>query len=402
MRLTLILLATTTLSACGGAGPTTAGGVAVSAGSSGGTPVVPGSGHTFVTPTEVKTYSAIGGAHSYKYSTDNIAPPDEQYGQLYQGDASTARNSGMTVAYNPRDAIFEFTINAPLGGVDQKYRFQDPLHRTAFGGLSEPQGGVPNIVGKSVQYLETGTGTGTAVYDPAESTIFPVQTPGTNRDVSTFFYQKPGTTTKYVTYAGFVRNSIAIIKVEPEGLPPYLRYDFKLDRAALVFGERTADSAVPKTGTGTFNGEMIATLVYNPLPDTVAGAPTYFQWMTGTSKTTVNFAANTFSVDLAGTVNAPMFDLYTTRQFVLQSGATFAATGSGRVDLVSAGGFLGAINSAGFTQPNGTKLGLNIAGSSVDGAFYGPTAQEVGGGFRIVGGVPDERIDILGAFTGKQ
>jgi hypothetical protein len=159
---------------------------------------------------------------------------------------------------------------------------------------------------------------------------------------------------------------------------------------------------VPKTGTGTFNGEMIATLVYNPLPDTVAGAPTYFQWMTGTSKTTVNFAANTFSVDLAGTVNAPMFDLYTTRQFVLQSGATFAATGSGRVDLVSAGGFLGAINSAGFTQPNGTKLGLNIAGSSVDGAFYGPTAQEVGGGFRIVGGVPDERIDILGAFTGKQ
>jgi hypothetical protein len=49
---------------------------------------------------------------------------------------------------------------------------------------------------------------------------------------------------------------------------------------------------------------------------------------------------------------------------------------------------------------------VDIAGSSLDGAFYGPGGSaeklEVGGGFRIVGGTPDQRIDIMGAFTGKK
>jgi hypothetical protein len=406
MRLTLILLATTTLSACSGAGPTTVGGAAVTGGvqggATGGVTNVPGSNHTFVAPTEVRTYRGIGGASTYRYSTDNRDPQGVQYGQFYAGDASTARNSDITVSYNPRDAIYEFTVRDPLAAVDQTHRFQDPLHRTAFGGLSEPQGGVPNITGRGIQYLEAGTITGTPVFDTTLSTTFPIGAAGTVRDVATFFYQRPGTTTNFVTYAGYVRNAVSIIKVEPDGLPSYLRHDYTLQRAAVVFGERTADSAVPKTGSGTFTGELVASLVYNPLPDTVANAPTYYQWLVGTSTTNVNFAANTFNVSLAGTVGAPLFDVYTTRQFALQNGATFAATGSGRIDLINAGGFLGAIDSAAFTQPNGTRLGLNIAGSSVDGAFYGPAAQEVGGGFRIVGGVPDERIDILGAFTGKR
>ncbi|MFM9851426.1 MAG: hypothetical protein ACKVOJ_01280 [Sphingomonadaceae bacterium] len=409
MRFTLILLATTALSACSGAGPTTVGSSAVSASATGGTPAVPASGHTFVNPTEVRTYNAIGGAHSFQYSTDNRNPgASSQYGQLYRGDASTARNSGITVNYNPRDAIYSFTLSAPLGGVDQTYRFQDPLHRTAFGGLSEPQSGVPNISGKGIQYLQSGSANGQLQFDPAESTTFPVGAASSSLDQSTFFYQQPGTTTKYVTYAGYVRNAVSIVPVTitpattTTPATTYLQYDYTLQRAAFAFGERTLNSAVPKTGTGTFNGDLIATLIYNPLPDTTANAPTYFQWLDGTSRTIVNFAANTFTIDLAGTVRAPDFDLYTTRQFTLQSGATFSAAGSGRIDLVGAGGFLGSINRAGFTQPNGTQLGLNIAGSSVDGAFFGPAAQEVGGGFRIVGGVPDERIDILGAFIGKQ
>ena len=69
--------------------------------------------------------------------------------------------------------------------------------------------------------------------------------------------------------------------------------------------------------------------------------------------------------------------------------------------MINAGGFLGQINSASFVNPNSQRFDLTIAGSSIDGAFFGPIGQEVGGGFRIVGGVPDERIDIIGAFTGK-
>jgi hypothetical protein len=123
--------------------------------------------------------------------------------------------------------------------------------------------------------------------------------------------------------------------------------------------------------------------------------------MDGTSTTTVDFGANTFTLALAGTLGAPQFDLHSSQIAQLSAGATFAAAGSGRVDLVNAGGFLGQINSASLTF-GGITNNLIIAGSSIDGAFYGPTAQEVGGGFRIVGGTPDQRIDILGVFTGAR
>ena len=410
MRLILVLLASSSLAACGGAGVQTAGSVATgsSNGGTGGTT----SSHTFANPTESKTYAGIGGAHSYKYTTNNIDgnpatpvidPSSTQYNQLYAGDASTARNSGISITYNPRDAIFDLTIAQPLGNVNQTVRFQDPAHRTNFGGALQPQGGVPNLTLPGVNYLQVGSGTGALTYDPSQSTTFPVGAADSTLTRSTFFYQTPGTTTRYVTFAGFVRNAVGITQVTPPGgAPSYLETNFTLERAAFAFGERTTNNAVPRTGTGTYNGSLIATLVYNPLLDTNPGAPTYFQWLSGTSTANFNFAANTFTLGLAGTVTDPLFDTYTSRVFTLQNGATFAANGSGTIDLVNAGGFLGAFQTASFTQPGGARLNLVIAGSSIDGSFFGPAAEEVGGGFRIVGGTPDERIDILGAFTGKR
>jgi hypothetical protein len=142
-------------------------------------------------------------------------------------------------------------------------------------------------------------------------------------------------------------------------------------------------------------------MVYNPLIDTQADAPTYFQWITGSATTNVNFGANTFTQSMTGTVTAPGYDVYTSRTHVLDAGATFAASASGTIDLVNKGGFSGQVGSASFTQ-GGTNTPVSIAGSSIDGAFYGPNANEVGGGFRIVGGTPDERIDILGSFVGAK
>jgi hypothetical protein len=130
-----------------------------------------------------------------------------------------------------------------------------------------------------------------------------------------------------------------------------------------------------------------------------ASSPTYFQWIEGRSKTTVDFGASTFTLDLNGTVFAPQFDNFTSKVATLQQGATFTASGAGRIDLVNAGGFLGQFNTASFAQ-GGQTFNLTVAGSSIDGAFFGPAADEVGGGFRIVGGTPDQRVDIIGAFTG--
>ncbi len=399
MRLCLLLLASTTLTACGGAGPATVGGTAVSTTTSATTTI--STGHTFVNPTEIKTYSAIGGAHSYSYKTS--APTGIQNGQLYQFESTTARNSGITLTYSPRDAIYDIKIAQPSAGVSETIRFQDPAHRTNFGGAIEPQGGVPDLTAQGVNYLQAGTTSGTPIYDPQVSTTFPVGQKDSGSSTATFFFQKPGTTTKYVTFAGFVRNNVSIVQVTPgNNVAPYLEHSYSLNRAVFVFGERTGTGAVPKTGSGTYAGNMIGTTVYNPLLDTDSTAPTYFQWLGGTSTTKVNFAANSFTLDVAGTVTNPLFDVNTSQVFTLQNGATFSASGSGRVDLVTAGGLVGQFQTVFFTQPNGTKLPVIIAGSSIDGAFFGPAAEEVGGGFQIVGGVPDERIVVLGAFTGKQ
>jgi len=398
MRKPLLLVSLTALAACSGGGPQTAGGTAVTGG---GAPAVSNNNGTFVNPTQKKTYSAIGGVQSYHYSTDdrNVA---QQYNQLYAGNASTARNSGITISYDPRDAIFELTIADTLGNVNQSTRYQDPAHRTDFGGAKQPQDGTPNIPGKGVLYLENGSATGQVTKDPSQTqTSLPTGLANASSNEFTFFYQKPGTTTQYVSWAGYLRNQVSIAQVTNTNNSTYLRQDNVLERAAFVFGERTDNSNVPKTGTASYTGDMIATMVYNPLLDVNPATPTYYQWISGSNTTSVDFGANSFSTTLTGTVTAPMYDAYTSQTHVLDAGATFNASASGSIDLINKGGFSGQVGSASFTQ-GGTTTQVNIAGSSIDGAFYGPNAQEVGGGFRVVGGTPDQRIDILGAFTGKK
>jgi C-lobe and N-lobe beta barrels of Tf-binding protein B len=229
----------------------------------------------------------------------------------------------------------------------------------------------------------------------------------------TFFYQKPGTTTKYVTFAGFLRNNLTAVRVDTAAVDATpttpavaatskTTYSNKLARGAAVFGELTLNSNVPKSGSGTYTGAMLATAVINDQLDNNASAPSYFQWIEGSSTTNVNFGANTFSLVLNGNVLAPQLDGVSSGGHTIRTGAKFNAEGKGNIDLVSAGGFLGQFQRVWFVNPDNSRIDLLIAGSSIDGAFYGPAAQEVGGSYRIVGGTPDQRIDILGIFTGKQ
>ncbi|NJM50522.1 MAG: transferrin-binding protein-like solute binding protein [Sphingomonadales bacterium] len=183
------------------------------------------------------------------------------------------------------------------------------------------------------------------------------------------------------------------------------RYNFS--RSAFIFGQQTDGSSVPASGTGSFSGEMIASSVINDRRDNIDLADgedgsTYFQWIEGRANLDFNFGQNTFAVGLNGRVFAPYFDNGTSGNHTIRDNATFNATGAGRIDLVATGGFLGQFQQAWFVNPDNTRYNLLIGGSSVDGAFYGPQAQEVGGNFRIVGGTPDERIDILGVFTGSK
>jgi hypothetical protein len=418
MRVLALALCTSMLAACSGAGPQTIGNVPAP------TSPTTTTAHTFVNPTEQKVYNAVGGVHSYKYTTsqDLISGINSgQSSQFYQGNAATVRNTGITVDYNPRDAIFDIKINEPLAGTSGvNNRFQDPVHRTDFGGAREPQTGIPNLTLPGIQYLQSGISTATLTLTPGTllANLLPGAVDG-SYDGTSYFYQKPGTTTKYVTFAGYLRNNISVNRVRtPEILPApatpttpevigrpakdTITRDYTLYRGAFVFGENTINSAVPKTGTGSYTGSMLATMVFNDQIDNFGlSYPTYFQWIEGTSTTKVDFLANTFTLGLNGTVFAPQIDGTTGNNSTLLNGATFTANGSGRIDLAGAGGFLGQFQQAWFVNPNSARFDVNIGGSSINGAFYGPAAQEVGGGYRIVGGTPDERVDILGVFVGK-
>lgn len=375
--------------ACSGGGAETVGSIAapsspqqVNAGAGTGVTAGTGSGGqpvsdaTFLNIGSEKSFDAVGGLHSL---AENSAGST-----LYQGDASTVRSPSGQISYNPRDGVFTVRLAAAKAGVTTDLRFQDPGHRTDFKPLTTPQWGVPDL--KGFNYLES---------------------VGTNpEDVSTFFYQRPGTSTTYVTLAGYVRNDIS-------GDPA------RFERGAFVFGDQTVRGQVPVTGTGTYKGGFIASMVNNPTFDSAGTKASYLQWMQGSSTTTVDFGKSTVSMQLAGTVNPANMAGYQVPNSALSipTGANFAASATGAINMVSTGGFTGKFDNAAFSwTPTGAadpvtrnvdfasvSAGSSTAGaSSVDGTFYGPNAANVGGSFRIVGGVPDQRVDIVGAFAGAR
>ncbi len=412
MRLLILLASTTMLAACGGAGPQSAGSAApVGSGTGSGAGNGSGETHTFVNPTEPKSYTGVGSTHSYRYQVVDAGTPGAgQGGQLYQGDAKTVRNSNLTIDYSPRDAIFNVSFTNGLAGTTGTSRFQDPLHRTDFGGILEPQFGTPDLESaafglQEINYLESGSADNVSRRPGGEFVFDLINTAAAGSyDVTTFFYQTPGTETQYVTFSGYLRNTAGLVQSEidnPDGsTSTILTQTNTFERGALAYGELSANDAVPTSGTGSFEGTMLASMVFNDQPDTLGNTDTYFQWVAGRANTTVDFGANTFALSLDGTVGAPLFDGTSRGHSVLEN-AQFRANGAGQIDLVAAGGFLGQFNEAWFVNPGGARLDVNIAGSSIDGAFYGPNGDEVGGGYRIVGGTPDERIDILGTFVGR-
>lgn len=414
-KLFLSLPAFVLLAACGGgggAGPQTITGATVGAtglGSSGlggtGTAGSTTPVHTFVAPTVAKTYNAISAMQAFNYKVDDT-DSRQQYAQLYNGNASTVRNPTTTIAYDPRDAIFTLTIADTAANVSNTIRFQDPAHRTDFAGVRTPGFGVPNLTADNVLYLEVGSGSGpltggtnTRLTDLATGAAAPA-----NADSAGFFYQRPGANTKYVTFAGYVRNKVDIAKITPTSSPSYNETSYKLERGVFVYGEQTARADVPISGSGTYTGTFLATMIDNPTIDGIVATPqpSYYQWIAGSSSVAVNFGTGALTVALTGTTGAPFKDNHTFGTTVVPSGASFTAAGRGQVDLVGTGGFSGTFQSAGFTWAGGGSQTLTIAGSSIDGTFYGPNAAELGAALRIVGGTPDQRVDILGAITGAR
>lgn len=407
MRYLFAALPLLSLAACGGAsGPDSVGSVAPPAGSvgggtGGGVGTGTGTGTGTPTPTQANfldvsaetTFNAIGAAQTLSVTESGV------FGRtgplLYQGNASTVRAPTGTVNYSPRDGIFTINFADTKAGLATGIvRFQDPAHRTAT-----PEWGVPNLTGFNINEAVGPTARSASATDPTDFG---------RGDTVTFFYQRPGSQTTFVSLAGYVRNAYdrtadpLVFKAATTSL---------FERAAMVFGQETLRSQIPITGTGSYTGGLLATMVVNTSVN--SAAPNYFQWITGTSKIDLDFSKSTMAILLTGTVGAANYggQVLPANVTAVPGGSTFNATGSGAINLTASNGFTGTFSSVTFSTTNGVTVPIydrvnpnnSVAGAnSIDGTFFGPNAVNVGGNFRVVGGVPDQRVDILGAFTGAK
>jgi len=417
MRLFVLLASTSLLAACGGGGAQTISSTPAPP-SGGGNPDGGGTAnteHSFANPTEAKTYKGVGGNHVYEYNTDDRFCCNQQ-AEIYAGNTTTVRNSSMSISYDPADAIYELVVTDETTGASTNTRFQDPASRTDFGGLQEPQWGTPKLSNQNINYLQAGDGNPRSPFDRSGAGFVnsgtndtpPSGDVGSSYSASSLFLLEPGTETEYVTFAGYVRNSLSFGSFVLDGeTVEHEQTIWHLERGAFAFGEISPNDNVPTLGAGTYQGSMLASMIFNPTIDGqdasgLSNLPSYFQWIEGTANIAVDFAQSSFDISLDGTVLAPQIDRFTApAATVLEDGAQFSASGRGDINLINFGGFKGFIDSATFNQ-NGNSHAVAIEGSTVDGAFYGPDSEEIGGGFRIVGGNPDERVDILGTFVGKK
>lgn len=312
--------------------------------------------------TTATTFDAVGALHSLSLDADGSS--------LYQGNASTAAEPSGTISYDPRDGVFVMKLADTKAGISRDITFQDPRHRTT-GDAPRVDRQVPLLPG--FNYLRVLDGNAAL----------------------TFFYQRPNSSGSFVSLAGFERN---------ENLDAGASLS---EQGVLVFGARTLNAQTPTRGAARFDGQFLATMIAQR-----NGSEPVQQWLNGTSAVDVDFAARTLSLNLSGTVGPVFFQNEAIADSLLSipSGSIFTAAGTAAWTATS-NAFAGRFASASFTIGGNTtaidfapvSAGTTSAGaSSIDGAFFGPDARDVGGNFRIVGGIPNQRVDILGGFVGTK
>ena len=318
-------------------------------------------------------------------------------GVLYEGSQPQGLSSEVTIDFNPRDHVY--TVTAKTAGFDNSARHQDPAHRTSY-----QQQLVPTV--SNYAYGESGTGTITTntvnarSTDLVNSTIFV-------RDVSTATGQ-----TQYVTIGGYVRQAYTETEVTRSSTADTLTVgvDFTTDinRSVFAYGINSADKNVPRSGTATFRGDMLIQAIITPQLTPLGDD---FRTISGTSTTTVDFGSGKLGLALSGSVvgfigDTRSFSATGSADIVRQTKDTDSSRFTGKIDSWSFGYAgtppVGAVGSSYNLTSAATNIVVPTAASTVEGGFFGPTATEIGGAFRIIGLRTDERIDFLGAFVGTK
>jgi hypothetical protein len=233
---------------------------------------------------------------------------------------------------------------------------------------------------------------------PAAATVFPMlQTAMTQNGTR---YQADSSTNAAGGAATF--NSGQVTLSIPDSRPdPWLGYaDLDWTRAghwsvstdwftianadgAFVIGFETPPQAVPTTGTATFNGRAEGT-VFTSSSDRAA-----IELTGGTAAFTANFAARTLSGSVTGLAARDTVNGFPTGSLVPWNDFSFTST-------ITANSFSGDTR---VTSAPGapTSLGGSATGT-IEGKFFGPTAQEAGAVWTLFDGTSSA----IGTLTGKR
>jgi hypothetical protein len=327
--------------------------------------------------------------------------------EKYGGDQPIGINANVAITRNPRDATFNIVINGQ-DDIKANRRFQDPAHRTL----------AATINARSVD-PSTGSINAASIFTVPDSPNFEYYRTFDRKTFSgddriefydqILFFERPGTVTKYVTWVAYWdgvniqdTDGSAYISSDQNGNPLEEGYRIiysninQYQRTASVFGINTKAKDVPKTGTAQYAGSLFANTIQGGTLDTILG----------TSTTSVNFADNSMKFAMKGNFTATnrLFEATGIGNIVRPDIPNTALNPGAAQPLSSFRGTIDSlkINGVSYRFESITSLPFTYQASSIEGGFFGPKVEEVGGAFRIVGGEPNTRLDILGAFTGKK
>jgi hypothetical protein len=341
------------------------------------------------------TLGGLTGPRSFNSASASQRYTNSGGGEIYEGNQPITINDGFVITRDPRDATYIVVIKGQ-NTIAANTRYQDPAHRTNYAGASASLARLS--VQPSVDYDLSTLLPNIANTEYYASGSVSADTPVTVRK-TILFTERVGTaasSTQYVSWAAYWQYDAA---------GEAAKRVQTLQRSSAVFGFNTLAQNVPTTGNATYNGGFYA--------DAIDG--NQFYTLAGTSTFGVNFVTNQGTFGLNGKFvsagpNEPSFAARLGQTFT--AGGDFAlvrpeTAGSATSTTAPIGVFSGKVTSlalGGTTYeylPNETKL-LAFQGSSVEGGFFGPRAEEIGATFRIVGGTPDQRLDITGAATARR
>jgi hypothetical protein len=234
---------------------------------------------------------------------------------------------------------------------------------------------------------------------PAPTTVFPMLQTAMTQNGGSYYLADSGRNA--AGGAATFNNGHATISIADSSPDPWLGYaDLDWTRAghwsvstdwntinnargAFVVGFETPLQAVPTTGSATFNGRAEGT-VFNSSADRAA-----IELTGGTALFTADFAARSMIGTVTGLAARDAVNGFLTGALVPWNNFSFTST----ISANSFGGTTLVTNAPGAV----TSLAGGATGT-IQGKFFGPTAQEAGAVWTLFGGTNSA----IGTLTGKQ